>query len=112
MGAQGGLCQGADADPGARLRPAPLYASHLLCRRQRLGVHGLSRRDHSVLGDELEVREGIMNIIRLALAAALIGLSALATPSFAGKKDNSIRFATDVVLNNFDSYFNTSQIGI
>src|ERR1700674_5489741 len=52
-----------------------------------------------------------MVMIRLALAAALIGLSALATPALAGKKDNSIRFATDVVLNNVDQYFNQDAVG-
>jgi peptide/nickel transport system substrate-binding protein len=52
-----------------------------------------------------------MNNIRLALAAALIGLSALATPSLAGKRDNSIRFATDIVLNNADYYFSSVTTG-
>jgi peptide/nickel transport system substrate-binding protein len=52
-----------------------------------------------------------MDIIRLPLAAALIGLPALATPSFAGKNDNSIRFATDYVLANVDQYFNQDQAG-
>jgi peptide/nickel transport system substrate-binding protein len=52
-----------------------------------------------------------MNIIRLGLAAAVIGLSAHATPSFAGKKDNSVRFATDIVLNNADYYFSNVTTG-
>jgi peptide/nickel transport system substrate-binding protein len=52
-----------------------------------------------------------MKFIRLALAAALIGLSAPATPAFAGKKDNSIRIATDYVLNNVDKYFNFNILG-
>jgi multiple sugar transport system substrate-binding protein len=50
--------------------------------------------DCALLASHIQDREGIMNIIRPALAAALIGLSAPATPALAGKKDNSIRFAT------------------
>ena len=53
-----------------------------------------------------------MNMVRPALAAALIGLSAYATPAFAGKRDNSIRFASSVVLNNADTYFSALGIGV
>jgi peptide/nickel transport system substrate-binding protein len=51
-----------------------------------------------------------MDMVRLALAAALIGLSAFATPAFAGKKDNSIRFASSSVLDNADPYFSNTVI--
>jgi peptide/nickel transport system substrate-binding protein len=43
--------------------------------------------------------------------AALLAASAFATPSLAGKKNNSIRFATGVVLASVDSYFNDSPVG-
>jgi peptide/nickel transport system substrate-binding protein len=52
-----------------------------------------------------------MNIGRLAMIAVALTASALATPSLAGKKDNSIRFATDYVLANVDFYFNGESVG-
>jgi ABC-type transport system substrate-binding protein len=70
-----------------------------------------SRPTARSLASHVKDREGIMDVIRPALAAALIGLSALATPSFAGKKDNSIRFAADRVVTNVDTYFNQSAVG-
>lgn len=45
------------------------------------------------------------------LAAAFLALCAGTTPALAGKKDNSIRFATDQVLDNIDYYFNTLRMG-
>jgi peptide/nickel transport system substrate-binding protein len=52
-----------------------------------------------------------MNIGRLALIAAVLAASAIATPALAGKRDNSIRFATDTVLQNLDQYFNQGAFG-
>jgi hypothetical protein len=69
------------------------------CARLRVGA------------SHIQDREGIMNIIRPALAAALIGLSALATPALAGKRDNSIRFADERVVPNLDNYFNQDAVG-
>jgi peptide/nickel transport system substrate-binding protein len=51
-------------------------------------------------------------IARLAIIAALGAACAVATPSFAGKRDNSIRFASSVVLNNADTYFSSLGIGV
>jgi peptide/nickel transport system substrate-binding protein len=45
------------------------------------------------------------------VAAALLAASALATPAYAGKADNSIRFGSNDTLDNADPYFNTSSIG-
>jgi peptide/nickel transport system substrate-binding protein len=50
-------------------------------------------------------------IARITMIAALFAASALATPALAGKRDNSIRFATDNVLNNADAYFNSVSTG-
>jgi peptide/nickel transport system substrate-binding protein len=41
----------------------------------------------------------------------LLSASAIASPALAGKKDNSIRFATGAVLNNVDFYFNDAAVG-
>ena len=49
-----------------------------------------------------------MNIRGIAMIAALFAASALATPALAGKRDNSIRFATSVVLRSADGYFSGS----
>ena len=46
------------------------------------------------------------------LAASLAAAILLATPAFAGKKDNSVRFAYDQVPENVDPYFNNVRIGV
>jgi peptide/nickel transport system substrate-binding protein len=52
-----------------------------------------------------------MNIGRLAMIAAVLAASVIATPVLGGKKDNSIRFATDYVLASPDNYFNFDTVG-
>jgi peptide/nickel transport system substrate-binding protein len=52
-----------------------------------------------------------MNIGRLGLVAVLFAAFAIATPAVAGKKDNSIRFGTERVIQNVDNYFNQDQAG-
>jgi hypothetical protein len=42
---------------------------------------------------------------------AVLTTSATVTPALAGKKDNSIRFATERVVQNVDNYFNQDQVG-
>jgi len=53
-----------------------------------------------------------MIVARLGLIAALLTVSAVATPAVAGKRDNSIRFAIENVIDNVDPYFNTLRTGI
>ena len=53
-----------------------------------------------------------MNALRLRLAAAMVVTSALVAPASAGKKDNSVRFAFEQVLENADPYFNSQRIGV
>src|ERR671933_767751 len=52
-----------------------------------------------------------MGAIRLALAIAL-ALTAFATPAPAAKRDNSIRFAYDQLVENIDPYFNSGRLGV
>jgi peptide/nickel transport system substrate-binding protein len=52
-----------------------------------------------------------MAAVRLALAT-LLAASAFATPAFAAKKDNSIRFAYDQVVENVDPFMNNVRIGV
>jgi peptide/nickel transport system substrate-binding protein len=52
-----------------------------------------------------------MNFRRIAAIVVALAASAIATPALAGKRDNSIRFATNVVLNNVDFYFNDFLAG-
>ena len=51
-----------------------------------------------------------MSMRCLGLVAAL--LAALAGPALAGKRDNSIRFASDQAPENVDPYFNNVRIGV
>jgi peptide/nickel transport system substrate-binding protein len=53
-----------------------------------------------------------MVIARLRLIAALLAASILATPALADKRNNSIRFAIENVLDNIDPYFNTLRTGL
>jgi peptide/nickel transport system substrate-binding protein len=76
-----------------------------------VGATNPALRSTSRLASRNKVGEEIMDTIRLALAAAVIGLSGLGTSALAGKRDNSIRFATDYVLANVDSYFNNDPVG-
>ena len=46
----------------------------------------------------------------LAVAAVLV--TAAAGPAFAGKKDNTVRFAYDQVIENVDPYFNNVRLGV
>src|SRR5512145_759948 len=46
----------------------------------------------------------------LAVAAAVITMAA--GPAFAGKADNTIRFAYDQVIENVDPYFNNVRLGV
>src|SRR5258708_19226421 len=50
--------------------------------------------------------------LRSGLAAAMLACAACATPASAGKKDNSIRFGYEQVLNSLDSYFNSDRGGV
>ncbi len=52
-----------------------------------------------------------MAAVRLALAT-LLAASAFATPALAAKKDNSIRFAYDQVVENVDPFMNNVRIGV
>lgn len=49
--------------------------------------------------------------LRALVAAAALGVLA-ATPALAAKKDNTIRFAYDQVLENIDPYFNNVRLGV
>jgi peptide/nickel transport system substrate-binding protein len=49
--------------------------------------------------------------IQFGAVAALVTALTFASPALAGKRDNSIRFATDQVLNNVDAYFNDQRMG-
>jgi peptide/nickel transport system substrate-binding protein len=49
---------------------------------------------------------------RLGLVAVLLAACSLATPAFAGKRDNSIRFAYDQAPENVDPFFNNVRIGV
>ena len=51
-----------------------------------------------------------MNFRHITLAAALA--VALVPPALAGKKDNSIRFASNQVPESLDAYFNNVRIGV
>jgi peptide/nickel transport system substrate-binding protein len=53
-----------------------------------------------------------MLALRIGLIAAMVTASGLMTPVFAGKQDNSIRFAYDQVPENVDPYFNNVRIGV
>ena len=55
-GAQGGLCQGAQADRRAGLRGAALLAPDATTSPPRTWVQRLSGRDAALLGDDLEVK--------------------------------------------------------
>src|ERR1700736_5332164 len=50
--------------------------------------------------------------LRSGLATAMLACAACATPASAGKKDNSIRFGYEQVLNSLDSYFNSDRGGV
>lgn len=45
-------------------------------------------------------------------AAVLLAAAVMAVPAHAGKKDNSIRFAYEQVLENADPYFNNQRAGV
>jgi peptide/nickel transport system substrate-binding protein len=47
--------------------------------------------------------------IRFGVVAALVAALMIATPALAAKRDNSIRWATDNVLNSIDGYFNDQK---
>jgi peptide/nickel transport system substrate-binding protein len=49
---------------------------------------------------------------RLGVIAALLAAWSVAGPAFAGKKDNSIRFAYDQAPENIDPFFNNVRIGV
>ena len=49
--------------------------------------------------------------LRAFVAAATLGLLAT-TPALAAKKDNTVRFAYDQVLENIDPYFNNVRLGV
>jgi peptide/nickel transport system substrate-binding protein len=51
-------------------------------------------------------------IVRLSFAAGLAAALAIAGPAFAGKRENSIRFAYDQVPENIDPYMNNVRIGV
>src|ERR1700694_72385 len=51
-------------------------------------------------------------LLRSGLAAAMLACAACATPASAGKKDHSIRFGYEQVLNSLDSYFNSDRGGV
>jgi peptide/nickel transport system substrate-binding protein len=53
-----------------------------------------------------------MVAMRFCVAGALLAALAAGTPALAGKKDNSVRFADDQVLENIDPYFNNVRIGV
>jgi peptide/nickel transport system substrate-binding protein len=53
-----------------------------------------------------------VRIPRFSGAAALLLASLVAVPALAAKEDNSIRFATEQVLENADPYFNNQRTGI
>ncbi|MEQ1615779.1 MAG: ABC transporter substrate-binding protein, partial [Hyphomicrobiaceae bacterium] len=48
----------------------------------------------------------------LRFAAAMGALMLAATPAIAAKKDNTIRFAYDQILENIDPYFNNVRLGV
>jgi peptide/nickel transport system substrate-binding protein len=49
---------------------------------------------------------------RLGLVAVVLAACSLAAPAFAGKRDNSIRFAYDQAPENVDPFFNNVRIGV
>jgi peptide/nickel transport system substrate-binding protein len=53
-----------------------------------------------------------MRIVHPAGTAALLIAAMIAVPALAGKRDNSIRFALEQVLENADPYFNNQRTGI
>lgn len=50
--------------------------------------------------------------LRLRLAALLLGSLALSGPAVADKKNNTVRFAYDQVIENVDPYFNNVRLGV
>ena len=50
--------------------------------------------------------------MRFALAAAASALAMVSAPAMATKKDNTVRFAYDQVLENIDPYFNNVRLGV
>ncbi len=53
-----------------------------------------------------------MIAVRFGFAAALLAAVVAVTPATAGKRDNSLRFAYEQVLENVDPYFNSVRIGV
>jgi peptide/nickel transport system substrate-binding protein len=53
-----------------------------------------------------------MDALRLAPIAILFAALVAGGPAFAGKKDNSVRFADPQVLDNADPYFNSNRAGV
>src|SRR5215467_5985340 len=49
---------------------------------------------------------------KIAMLAVFVMASAFATPVFAGKRDNSVRFVEEQSVDSLDPYFNNVRIGV
>src|SRR5262245_37474938 len=73
------------------------------------GVHSCPTQGQRLLGRE-PMFATLSRFIVAAVAALATGLAS--TPSLAGKKDHSLRFGYDQVLDHADPYFNSVRIGV